>query len=248
MAKQGGMGDNLYVGGYELGGDVMSIQRVAGGPAPWDATDITLSAVARLGLARDGGIDATMFFDKATGKAHPRLSLLPSADAIVTYCRSTVLGAPAAALVSKQINYDPTRGQDGSLTFVVQSQANGYGLEWGSQLTAGTRADTTATNGSSVDLGSASPGAFGLQLYVHLTAFTGTSVTIKVQESSDNAVGDAFADVVGATTGALTTIGAVRVATGAIAVERYLRVVTTGTFTVANFQVMATRNPIAVAF
>lgn len=247
MAKQGGMGDNLYIGGYELGGDIASIQRVGGGPAPWDATDITLSGVARLGLARDGGIDATTFFDKAAGKTHPRLSLLPTADAIVTYCRSTVLGAPAAALVSKQIGYDGTRGQDGSFTFAVQSQANGYGLEWGIQGTAGTRADTTAMTGSAVDQGSASPGAFGLQMYVHLTAFTGTSVTIKLQESSDNA-GDAYADVVGATTGALSAIGATRVATGAIAVERYLKVVTTGTFTVANFQVMMTRNPVAVTF
>jgi hypothetical protein len=247
MAKQGGMGDNLYIGGYELGGDIMTIQRIGGGPAPWDATDITLSSVARLGLNRDGTIDATTFFNKAAGRAHPRLSLLPQTDAIVTYCRSTVLGAPAAALVSKQINYDASRGADGSLTFTVQSQANGYGLEWGIQGTAGTRTDTTATVGSAVDQGSASPGAFGLQMYVHLTAFTGTSVTIKLQESSDNA-GDAYADVVGATTGALSAIGQSRVATGAIAIERYIKVVTTGTFTVANFQVMFTRNPVAVVF
>jgi hypothetical protein len=82
---------------------------------------------------------------------------------------------------------------------------------------------------------------------VQLVAFTGTSVTVKLQSSSDDGAGDAFSDVSGATTGALTTVGASRVAvTGSL--ERYLRVVTTGTFTVANFVVSVTRNATAVSF
>lgn len=249
MAKQAGMGDGLFVGGWDLGGDIQALSRIGGGPAPWDTTDITQSAYSRLGLLRDGVLDAVVYLNKDTGRAHPRYSLLPTADTIATYCRGVTIGKPAASINAKQITYDPTRGADGSLTVAVNSVANGYGLEWGTSLTAAPRTDTTATTGASVDLGSASPGAFGLQMYVHLMAFTGTSVTIKLQESSDDGAGDAFADVVGATTGALSADNqAVRVATGAINVERYLRVVTTGTFSEAVFHVMASRNPVTVTF
>jgi hypothetical protein len=248
MGKQGGLGDQLFIGGYDIAGDIQALDSIHGGPAAWDTTDITLSAMSRLGLERDGGIDATSYFNPTAGRSHARLSALPTADVIVTYCRGTTLGNPAACLVGKQIDYAGTRGADGSFTFKTSAQANGYGLEWGRQGTAGKRTDGSATNGSSVDLGSSSPGAFGLQMYVHLFAFTGTSVTIKLQESSDNGSGDAFADITGATTGAQTGITALRVATAAINVEQYVRVVTTGTFSSAVFHVMFVRNDTSVVF
>jgi hypothetical protein len=53
-------------------------------------------------------------------------------------------------------------------------------------LTAAPRTDTTATNGTSYDFGTGST-AFGLQAYLQVLSFTGTSCTIKLQESSDNA-------------------------------------------------------------
>ena len=56
-------------------------------------------------------------------------------------------------MVAKQLNYDGTRANDGAFTFAVSAQANGYGLEWGKQLTAGTRTDTGATNGTGVAFG-----------------------------------------------------------------------------------------------
>ena len=247
MSKQGGLGDNLYAAGYDLSGDVGSLSRIGGGPAPLDVTGINKSAPERIGGVRDGAIEFLAFFNDAAGQEHPRLSLLPTADQIVTYCRGTTLGNAAAALVAKQINYDGSRGTDGSLTFTMQALANGFGLEWGTQLTAGKRTDTTATNGTGVDGGAAS--AFGLQAYLHVFSFTGTSVTVKIQESSDNGAGDAFADVVGGGFTAATGVTSERIATsGALAVERYLRVVTTGTFSSAVFAVMVARNATATVF
>lgn len=240
------MGDQLYVDGIDLGGDINEIKRIGGGNTPIFVTDITQSAHSRLGGKRDGGLDMTCYFDPAAGASHAKFSALPTADVIVTYGHGTTLGNAAASCVAKQIGYDGNRGEDGSYLLSVSAQANGYGLEWGLQLTAGKRTDGSATNGSSVDLGSVSPGAFGLQMWVHLFAFSGTSVTVKIQESSDDGSGDAFADVVGATTGALSAVGAVRVATAAINVERYLRVVTTGTFSNAVFLVQAVRNQTVV--
>jgi hypothetical protein len=247
MAKQSGLGDNLLVGGYDLSGDVGAVGNVGGGVAgTQDMTGINKSAFERVGLARDGRLEYTAFFNPAG--AHPVLSALPTADQVATYCRGTTLGDPGACMVGKQINYDPTRGQDGSLTIAVQTLANGYGLEWGRQLTAGLRTDTAATNGSSVDFGTGST-AFGLQAYLQVTAFTGTSVTVTLQESSDNGSVDPWAAVTGGAFTAATGITTQRIATSATqTVERYLRVVTTGVFTSATFNVVVVRNTTAVSF
>lgn len=247
MTKQSGLGDNLYVAGYNLSGDIGSLSRIGGGHGVQDVTGIDKSAMERIGLLRDGGIEYSAFFNDAAGQAHPRLSTLPTADQIVTYCRGTTLGKPAACLVGKQVNYDPSRGQDGSLTLAVQALANGFGLEWGSQLTAGQRTDSAATNGASLDGGAAT--AFGLQAYVHVFAFTGTSATVKIQESSDNGAVDPWADVAGGGFAAATGITSERIATTAgLTVERYLRVVTTGTFSNLVFAVAAVRNQTEVKF
>jgi hypothetical protein len=247
MAKQGGLGDHLSVAGYDLSGDIGSLQKISGGPAAMDVTAINVAGHERIGGLRDGGIDFTAFFNPTTARAHPRLAALPTADQIVTYHRGAALGGQAASLVGKQINYDGTRGADGALTFAVSAQANGFGLEWGTQLTPWQRTDGSAGNGTSVDFAASS--AFGLQAYLHVYAFTGTSVTVKLQESSDDAAADAYADVVGGAFTAATGVTSQRIATAAgLTVERWLRVVTTGTFTNAVFSVMVTRNLTATAF
>jgi len=244
VAKQSGLGDNLYIGGFDVSGDTGSIGSIHGGPNPLDVTCIDKLATERLGGVRTGGITWSSFFDNAALAGHPALSTLPTADAQIMYCRGTTLGNPGAAMVAKQIGYDPTRAADGSLTFAVDAQSNGYGLEWGIQHTAGKRTDTAATNGTSVDAGSGS--TFGLQAYLQVFSFTGTSVTVTLQESSDNAVGDPFANVTGGSFAAATGQTTERIVTSnAQTVERYLRVVTTGTFSSAVFAVLVVRNPIA---
>jgi hypothetical protein len=256
VGKQSGLGDALYLHGYDRSGDIGSVDKVSGGAAPIDTTGIDKAAMERILGLRDGGIDYKAFFnpDAATG-VHIRLSTLPTSDQIVTYCRGTTLGNPAACLVAKQLNYDPKRGNSGEINFDVSSVGNAYGLEWGQLLTAGKRTDTTATNGTGVDFGVGSPplfngaGLFGAQFYLHVFAFTGTSVTVKIQESSDNGVGDAWVDVVGGGFTAATGITAQRLETArGQTVERYLRAVTTGTFSNAVFAVVANRNDVSTVF
>lgn len=240
--KQSGLGDNLYANGFDMSGDIGSIQRINGGPKPLVVTGINKSAFERIGGVRDGGINYNAFFNKAAAQAHARLSPLPTGDVIVTYCRGTTLGGPAACCVTKQVNYDGTRGNDGAFTFGVEQPSNGFGVEWGKQLTAGKQIDTSGGNGTGVDflVGSTT---FGIQAYLQVFAFTGTDVTIKLQQSSDNGVGDAFADVTGGAFTLVTGITAQRIATSAAqTVERYLRVVTSGTFTSVTFHVMVNRN------
>jgi len=241
VAKQTGLGDRLLVGGYDLSGDIGSLQGIGGGPAPLDLTDITQSGYERRGGLRTGRIDFTSWFNPDAARAHERLSALPTSNILATYCRGYGLGLPAASCLAKQIGYDGTRASDGSLSFAVSTQSDSFGLEWGIQLTPGLRTDTTATNGTSID--NAASTAFGGQFYLNLTAFTGTSVTVKIQDSADNAT---FADLAGATFTAATgpTFERIAIANNAT-VRRYLRVATTGTFTNAVFVVNGVRNLIA---
>jgi len=245
------MGDQLYAGGFDLSGDIGSLGRIGGGPNPLPLTGINASGQERTGGVRDGGIDFSSWFNTATGQAHPVLSALPTANVLLTYCRGTTLGNPAASMISKQPNYDGERGTDGSFAFGVGALANGFGIEWGDQLTAGKRTDTGATAGSAFQDYGAATTNFGLQAYLHVFSFTGTDVTIKIQESSDNGA-DAYADVVG---GAFTQVTAgpttERIATATnLAVEQYLKVttVTTGGFTSCVFSVMVVRNLAVPAF
>lgn len=249
MAKTHGMGDQYWLTGNDLGATVNSLSRISGGPAVLEFTDITESAFERKGGERDGGMTTVHYYDPAV--SHPVLSALPTTDVLASYVHTTAIGGPVANCVAKQIGYDPARAQDGGYLLTVDLQANSYGLQWAFLATAGKRTDTAATGAGSVsplDQLTVSPGAFGLTMFVHLFAFTGTSVTIKLQESSDNGA-DAYADVVGATTGALTTAGqALRIQTGAINVERYLKVVTTGVFSNAVFGVSVYRHRVQTDF
>lgn len=248
MAKSSGLGMQLAVAGYSLGNDIGVIDRINGGPAALDVTGIDKSAPERIGGLRDGGLEYTAYWNPAAARSHPRFSTLPTGDVINSLFTSSTLGDPAVSLTAKQINYDPTRAADGSLTCKIAMESNGYGVEWGKALTAWQRTDTAATNGSSIDFGTGST-AFGAQFWLHVFAFTGTSVTVKIQESSDDGGGDAWADVTGGAFAAATGITSERIATSATqTIERYLRVVTTGTFSNAVFAVQGTRNATAVAF
>lgn len=250
MGKQSGLGAGLLANGYLLSNDIGAIGDIGGGPSPLVVTGIDKSAFERIGGNRDGRMNINAFFNKATGRAHPRFSLLPTGDVISTFFLGSALGGSSSAIVSKQVNYDGTRPTDGSFTFDVNNPGNGYGLEWGKQLTAGVRTDTGATSGTGVDFGTGST-AFGLQAYLQVDEFTGTDVTVKLQESSDNGSGDAFADVTGGGFTVVTGITAQRIATSnALTVERYLRVVTTtsGGFSSVSFHVMVNRNDTATSF
>jgi hypothetical protein len=250
LVKSSGLGDNLYIQGFDASGDIQQLGNIGGGPALLNMTAINKSAYERQGGERSGQIEFTAFHNHVaiTGGTHEKLAALPRTDTILTYCRGTALGDAAASLVGKQVNYDPTRADDAMLTFGVSAQSNGYGIEWGVQLTAGIRTDTAATNGTGVDtLASAS---FGGQAYLQAFSFSGTDVTVKVQDSADNVT---FADVAGFAFTQITGGAplAERIALGSTdTLRRYLRVstVTTGGFTSLAFAVNVIKNESTVTF
>jgi hypothetical protein len=180
--KQSGIGARFLCGGYDISGDINALDSMHADQALNDSTDITQEAHSRLPTLRDGAMSFTSFFDAAN--AHPVLSALPTADELMTFLVPPLaIGSPACNLNAKQIDYPPARASDAGLTMKVEGQGQGYGLEWGLQLTPGLRTDTAATNGSSLNNGAAT--AYGAQAYLQVTAFTGTSVTVTIQHAPD---------------------------------------------------------------
>ena len=100
-------------------------------------------------------------------------------------------------------------------------------------------AETAASNSISVD--NAASSALGGVGYLHVTAFSGTNIVIKVQHSTDDS---AWVDLITFTT--VTAVNAkerVRTAALTTTVNRYTRTIWTGTFTSVTFVVGFGRNP-----
>lgn len=252
MAKQTGLGDNFYIAGFDLSGDVGAADSITVAQATLPSTGINKSGNERLAGLKDGAVSFTSYFNDAAGAAHPALKTVPAADRIVSYYRGTTLGNSAASMVAKQVDYAGNRNDDGSLTFKVNAQANGFGLEWGNMLTAGKRTDGSATNGSPFDFGADQTGFFDAQAYLQVFSFTGTDVTVKIQTSQDNAV-DPYNDRITFTQitgGAPLAERKTMTTPGSQVMERFVRAVTvtTGGFSSLVFAVMVVINPQAVGF
>lgn len=240
--KQSGLGDNFYIDGINISNDLTQLTGISSPRTAAEWTGIDKLAMERVLLKRDGLMAGISQWNPTN--AHIAFRSLPTTNRVISYFRGTGIGSPAASMMAKQINYDGSREEAGLFPFSFNAMEDSYGLEWGLQLTPGPRTDTVATNGSSLDGAAAT--SFGFQMWLHCFAFTGTSVTIKVQDSADNA---AWADLASATFGAINAIGAARVAVASPAtVRRYTRVVTTGTFSNAQFAVQFTRNLALVNF
>lgn len=244
MSKQTGLGDQLYVAGYDIAGDVQSISSLSTPIATIELTGINKSAYERgYGIADASG-EFVSFFNKADDAQHEVLSALPRSNGHIMYCRGAVQGNAAVGAVGKRTDYAGTRGDDGSLTFSVPFSGDGSVLDWCTQLTDGKVTVTGAGNQDGVDLGGGGSKSFGWQAYLQVFSFTGTSATVKLQTSSDDGAVDTYADLTGGAFATVTARTAERlVSSSATAtVEQWVRVNVAGTFSSLAFAVIFNRN------
>jgi hypothetical protein len=151
---QSGLGDCLYYAGYDISGDISSLDQISGGPALIDVTAIKQFANARITGLFNGDWQFTSFADVAAGASSGAdiiLKTLPRGDEVTIYGRGSTQGNPGAGMQMLQLNYDPTRDNTGGLTYKTEFQSERYGYDWGVQATNGLRTDTAATNGPSFD-------------------------------------------------------------------------------------------------
>jgi len=230
MAKTSGIGANLYVGEFDLSGDVGAVQTISNKRAVLDVTPLDKSGYERVPGLKDGEITFTAFWNTAAGQSHLALRPMPTTDRIVTYANGTTLGIDAASLTGKQIDYSQTRGQDASLVSNVSALANSYGLEWGFLLTTGKQTIASAAATTSIDDYGGTSTLFGAAAYLHVISLGSGTATVTVQDSAS--AGSGFANLAGMGFTAITAATSQRIqgATNAT-VRRYIRIDVTGTFT-----------------
>lgn len=238
MSKETGLGAGFFLDGIDLSGDTRAMESISKSLGMFEVPGINRFAMERLPGQLDGAINWTSYFNPTN--AHLALRTLPRTDRIATYMhKQTVLGTPCASIVAKQINYDPTRDQQGGLTAKVESLANANWLDWGFSLTQGKRADTTATNGTGVDFLAA--GVFGLQAYLQVFSFTGTSCTVTLQSATT--LGGSYTNITGGAFAPASAISSQRIATARNGTQnQFIRAITSGTFSQCTFVVACTVN------
>jgi hypothetical protein len=235
MAKQSGLTQEFHIAGFDLSGDVGSLDSVSTPRALLDVTAINVSAHERINGLADGQISFNVFFNDAALRTHPALSTLPTADVQVQYLTGTDPGDPALIMTGKQVNYDWARSADGGLigSVTVQGDADSPSAEWGEVVCPKTTHASASTT-TIWDAGAAS--VTGCMAQLQAFANTGDPVTYILQD-------DTAANM--ATAATYITFGAIAAGNHPTtlrveesdACNRYRRVATTGTFTNAIFAV-----------
>lgn len=252
MTIASGVGARAAIDGLDLSGNITQIQRLLMEAGQQNSTTLQDGAMRRTPTLRGGALDFTSLFDDdgdSGNGPHDQLGALGSADKVVQVLWSATRGAFGHALVAKQVSYTPDRPADGSLAVGVTTMANGTGVDGGRALTAGIENITAAANLAGVDWGVGVTTDFGLQAFLNVTGFTGTSATIAIEDSDDDGAGDAYAAVTGAGFSAVSAVGGQRIATGRTEnVKRWTRLAVTGTFSSLDFSVLLCRNYAEVNF
>lgn len=185
--KTSGLTDHLYVGGYDVSGDIGAVQTVNSKRALIDATGLDVAAIERLYGLYDGELSFNNWFegDAALG-VHELLKTLPDADRQALYFRGTLLGYPVACIIGKELTYSLVRAGEGAMTGSIQVLASGdAGLEWGESLAAGKVTSLAAEYLVGLDSGIVGGTPGDLSAYLQVFAFVGTDVTFEVEDSVD---------------------------------------------------------------
>lgn len=184
-----------------------------------ETTTFGASWVTRIAGMKDGSIDLSGIWDGAASAVDERMAAYLGVDATVFTVGygGTTIGnrADVAAGIVTSYEIGADIGDAVSVSATVESSG---GIHAGKFLHSKT-SRTAVANFTSVDNLAASTA--GLVANQHTTAVTGTPNAVwKIQESSDDGAGDAFADVITFTS--ITGISSEQKTTTA-AVERYLR-------------------------
>lgn len=242
MTKQSALGANLYLGVYDLSGDVGAVTSISSPRGVFDVTAINVKAMERILGRRDGQMAFSGFWNTGSGQVFDALSAMPTTDVLSTIViptgSSLAIGDPGCAINAKMIGFDQQFGQDGSLAVSTEAQANGSALEWGRLLTTGKASVATGTvNQTGID--DAASTSFGWAAYLHVFAMASGTMGVKLQESDDDGTytdlsGGGFTSVTGATSQRIA--GSV-----SATVKRYVRLATSGTHGTATMAVLFVR-------
>lgn len=232
MAKTTGLNTRIYAAGYNLSGDVSSLSGVGIMSELYDVTTLSDAAVSRLSGLASGTVSVSAFMDTAAGRSHAlwtsNSGAKPTTDQTVLIPLDASLGGPCLGMDAKQATYDIERPTGSSIAASVDyASADGSSPEWGVMLTAGSVTDSSGTAYTAHDNGSStSNGAAG---YAQLFSLTSGTVVWIIEHSTDNVT---YSTLLSFTSAAALTGERVATAAG-VTVNRYTRLVSSGTFSTA---------------
>lgn len=236
MAKSANVNTRVYLDEFNLSGDLNSFNQDVTqetpvvtsfsdtGPRRLVANYDAMIGFLGFGQFADNGMDEQLHLLLADDAAH-YIAILPGANAI---------GSIAYEHVAQFTNM-PRSGAIGGAVLHNFDASGRAGMYRG--LVLGNKTSTGAESLAGQNMGTtAATQTFAVTF--RLMSFTGTSITMVIQESSDDAVGDPYASIAGLTSGALSAAGVVRVTTNAVT-EAWKRLQTTGTYSSAVILVTA---------
>ena len=112
MAKTSGLGSHLYVGQYDISGDVGAVNNIETMQAQQDVSSIEDLATARLGLRRDGSMSLVAFWNATAASSMDDTS-----------CCTCDVSMPFTAPTSPEMSYCATYRWDRSPDCFAISQA-----------------------------------------------------------------------------------------------------------------------------
>ncbi len=241
-ARLTGLNQRLYFDGFDASGDVGSIDNCDITRGQMDDTALNNVGLRRLLLLADLNLSYTAFYNPGVlgGTApfgpdagiHAKLATLPTTPRYSQWLlEGPYLGAAVLQFAAKQVT-GPSyrRQQSGAMTAPVGfMNSEGFATEFGVMLTdGGKQTFASAGNGTSLDNGAGT--TKGLAAVInHFSVTSVAGVTYLIQHSTDNSSWTTLLTFTTVPVTATAGYGERKVVTGTV--NRYLRVLTTGTFT-----------------
>ena len=227
MAKSSGLGQALFVQGYDLSTDASTLSGAGYTQEVLDTTGIDVSATERVAGRADSPLVINGWFDNADDKAHEAYKSLPTGDRVVTYLLGTAITEPALFLNSKQSEYNVQNQPGNALATQVSFASNASisgdtGINFGVMLDAGATTYSSSSNGTTVDQ-SAGTTAGSVACLQFVSGSSVSSFVVKVQHSTNGA---SWSDLTTfSTISANTPTAEIKTSSGTV--NRYVRLTTT---------------------
>ena len=227
MAKESGLNVRLYVEGKDMSGSANALSGAGYSQAMLETTPLNTAAATRITGLADGTLSVNGYFDTSDDAPWAEDSgKLPSSDAVVLVALSSAVGDPSVGMNAKEGEFNVSRSSGSAISITSSFSGNGMGGEFGEMLTAHDDTHSSAGSGTVVDSGaSSSSGGAG---YVQVISLGSGSVVVNLQESTSS--GGSYSNFMTFSTVAAAAAPSAERVTMEGTVQRYIKVVTTGTF------------------
>jgi hypothetical protein len=225
MSVKSGISQLLHIQGFDLSGDVTSINDLASPRTVHDVPVLNAAGMKRILSRGDCHLNVTSWFNDATERAHDAFKTLPAGQRLCLYSMGGAIGDVAAMLQARQVGYDGSEGEDGSLSFTIDMAGDG-GLEWADMITAGQ--DTISSSGNESAVDQAAQTTAGLAATLQIVSIASGTPTVTIMDSTNGSTSWGTIITFTAVAAAAAPTAERKVASGTI--KRYLRITTTGSF------------------